>query len=246
MRSLLRPTMVATFFLAASQAPAAYVYIDTFTSPTQTLEVAAGGPGSDYDYTNSTVAVGGEREALLVRTNTSTDVTSFIASSISNGITYASPATAFGYAQLTYDGIDGTNGAGSINYAGLGSLDLTDGGINDQFLVRGGADVAGGQFIITVYSSSNNYSVQTLAVPGVGNDPANFTNFFFSFVGMTDFGTGADFTDVNAIVLTLNGQNQQGIDMGLNLFVAIPEPIAWWPIAGFAGIAFLRRRLARK
>ncbi len=236
----------AALGLAALDAPAAYVYVDTFTSPTQTVEVAFGGPASTFQYTNSTVAVGGEREVLLARTNTSTDLTSFIASSLSNGITYSSPASAYGFARLTYDGIDGTNGADSINFGGLASLDLTDGGNNDRFHVRGGADVAGGQFIITVYSSETDYSVQALAVPGTGTDPANFTNFFFTFAGMTDFGNGADFANVNAIVLELNGLSQAGVDLGVNLFVAIPEPTGWWIASALGALVLLRRRLARK
>ncbi len=237
----------AVFGLAALNAPAAYVYVDTFTSPTQTVEVAGGGPATTFQYTNSTVAVGGEREVLLARTNSSSLITSFIASSLTNGITYASPATAYGFARLTYDGIDGTNGADSINFGGLASLDLTDGGNNDRFHVRGGADVAGGQFIITVYSSETDYSVQALAVPGTGiADPVNFTNFFFTFAGMTDFGNGADFANVNAIVLELNGLSQAGVDLGVNLFVAIPEPTGWWIASALGAVALLRRRLIRK
>lgn len=240
------PWVICAALLAAQPGRAAYVYVDTFTSPTQSLTVAFGGPGSDYSYTNSSVAVGGEREALLVRTNTSTDVTSFIASSLTNGITYGAPGSALGYARVIYDGVDGSNGAASVNYAGLASLDLTDGGINDQFHIRGGAEINGGQFIITVYSTSNDYSVQTLAVPNVGTEAFQFTNFFFSFAGMTDFGSGADFTDVNAIILELNGLSQAGVDMGLNLFVAIPEPTGWWIASALGAIVMLRRRLTRK
>ncbi|MCC6354922.1 MAG: hypothetical protein IT577_13620 [Verrucomicrobiae bacterium] len=227
-------------------ATATYIYIDTFSSPTQSLSTGVGGAATNvFDYTNSTVAVGNERELLLVRTNETTGVpmTSIVASSLSNGITYATPANGLGYVRAIYDGVDASS---NLNFSGLASLDLTDGGNNDRFQIRGGADVSNGFFIVTVYSSASDYSQQVLPVPANTFLESAFTNFYFTFTGMTDFGNGANFEDVNAIVLELNGLSQPGIDFRLNLFVAIPEPSGWWPAAGLAAVVLLRRRLTRK
>jgi len=225
---------------------AAYVYIDTFTS-NQTVTLSGGGPGFAFGFTNAAgVALGNEREILIVRTNSPIGgdvVGQVMFGSLTNGVTYSANPGAFGNMAIIYDGSDGSI---NTNFAGLGSFDLTDNGLNDRFQIRGGADTANGSFTITVFSSAANYSRQTLSVPGGTGTQATFTNFFFAFADMVDFGSGADFADVNAIVFEMNGLGQAGIDMGINLFVAIPEPIAWWPLAGLAATVLFRRRLVRK
>jgi hypothetical protein len=241
-------TVCAWLLLWGPSASATYIYIDTFTSPTQSLSTGAGGVATNiFQYTNSTVALGGEREVLLVRTNTTTGVpiTSIVASSLSNGLTYATPANGLGYVRATYDGIDAST---NLNFPGLGSFDLTDNGANTLFQIRAGADTthSNGLIIVTVYSSATDYSRQVLAAPPVGTLASQFTNLFFSFAGMDNFGAGADFTDVNAIVLELNGLADAGIDMGLNLFVAVPEPGVFWLLGSVPILLLLRRRIPRK
>lgn len=232
----------AASLMFAAQADAAYVYVDTFTSPTQNVSLVSG-PGSTFEYTNSTVAVGGEREILLSVTNAGSFTFARVAQTLPDGLAYETTGDSLGYVRAIYDGTDGSS---NINFTGLGNFDLTGGGPNDRFQIRGGADNPGGEFIVTIYSSESDYSRQTLSIPGGTGTAGTFTNFFFAFADMTDFGAGADFKKVNAIVLEMNGLAQAGIEIGLNLFVAIPEPIAWWPLTGLAAVVLLRRRLARK
>lgn len=239
-RSMIRQLVCAPVCLFAMGVPchAGYLEIDAFTVPTQV--VLTNGPSVLFDYTNSAVALGGERELLLTVTNDGVGLYADVAQTLVSGLTYAQNASGRGYVQAIYDGQDGSS---NLNFSGLGNFDLTQGG-NDQFQVRGGADLANGEIIVTVYSSASDYSRQAISVPP-GTDGA-FTNFYFSFVGMADFGAGANFAQVNAIVLELNGLNASSIEMGVDLFLAIPEPFSLWPIAGMACVAVLGRRLRRR
>lgn len=221
---------------AAIHVHAGYIDIDTFYS-NQTVTLGAGGPGMAFGSTNAQgVALGDERDILVTRTNTDgANIAQVGALLGTNVLVFNENNFAYGSVAVVYDGIDGSS---ETNFSGLGSFDLTEGGLNDQFWIRGGADIAGGFFTLSVFSSSNDYSTLTWAVPGsLGND------FFIPFSGMTNFGSGADFMDVNAIVFEMNGLGQAGLDIGISIFAVIPEPLVLWPLSALAAIALLRRRL---
>ncbi len=230
---------VPAVFAVGLPCQAGYLSIDAFTAPTQVL--VTNGPSVLFDYTNSAGALGVERELLLAVTNDGFGLYAAVAELLVDGLEYDQNASGRGYVQAIYDGQDGSS---NLNFSGLGDFDLTQSGANDQFQIRGGADIANGEIIVTVYSSASDYSRQVLSVPA-GTD-FTYTNFYFSFVGMTDFGAGADFTQVNAIVLELNGLKASSVEMGIDLFLAIPEPFAVWPVAGMACVVLLGRRLRRR
>lgn len=98
-----------------------------------------------------------------------------------------------------WDGND--NDATTIDFTGLGSVDLTDTGASAGIILENVlADQAGGSATVRVYTDATNFSTRTI------NIPANAaTDLFFKFTDFTTGGgTGANFTDVGAIELEIN------------------------------------------
>jgi uncharacterized repeat protein (TIGR01451 family) len=86
---------------------------------------------------------------------------------------------------------------------GLGGVDLTDNN-ESTFRIQVEQASAATQIILEVFSDDGNSSKAGLRLPAV----AATTSFFISYADfLTHLGTGADFTDVGAIVLRILGTN---------------------------------------
>ncbi len=247
MNTTLRTTVAALLAIAgiSGSAQAAPIIIDTFLSPTQSLTAGPGGPNPTNRVvfgTNSSI-LGGERDMTLLRTNGSGRVSANVGITYTNGgVIFSSPSDTIGSLMLMYDGIDGS---ANTNFSLL-NVDLTDSGSNDRFHLRGGADIANGQFVVTVYSSATNFSRYAATVPTNTLDPSLFTDFYFLFTDMTPTGGGANFGQVRAIALELNGLNAPSVDLVLSVFEVIPEMSVSWVLGVLPVIALLRHRLARQ
>jgi hypothetical protein len=194
-------------------------------------------------------AIGGERDLYVERTSPNAGaVSTDVNMSIPGAYSYASGPMTTGYALLVWDGVDGNGNSNSINFTGLSSADVTENGVNVGFLIRGASDL-GATVVLTVYTDANNSSKATVTLPA---DPSfMFHDFFvpFSSFGI-DQGAGANFAQVGAITLLIDGRDRPATDVGVDLILAreiaqTPEP-ATIVLLGIGmislGIAAHRRR----
>lgn len=194
------------------RAHAATIVIDGFTTSQTGARVCPEvGPLTNSSVAAASEALGGERD-IYVET-TSQDITnptncmfvgvnyleSYFSSNVQQEVT--------GSVEVQWDGADGN--PTTLDAMGLGGVDLTDGGVNDQFLLRIIDNNIGiPSMDITVYTDASNYSTYSLNL-GFIFDPQNRYIPFADFT--TAAGTGADFTNVGAITWTFSaGPSQSG------------------------------------
>jgi hypothetical protein len=149
-----------------------------------------------------------------------------------------------GYALLTYDG----DGNGTLNEAGISPTDVTDGGLNSYIGLSLRSDLSA-PITMTFYSGIGNSSSFTLNTPALGF-AVPYTDYLVlmsSFV--TQSGTGADFTNITAATLLIDGTSptSAGVDLQVKNLMATPAPepaSIGLMAAGLAGLYFRRRRKA--
>ncbi len=135
--------------------------------------------------------------------------TSDSALSVSNDVTVTS------IAQVIWDGVDGNGG---IDPDGLGGLDFTGGGFDEAFqlaVLSVDNNIVG--FEIEVFSGPGNSSVTGMMLTNIMS-PQDFIFPFDAFTVAS--GTGADFTSVGAITLTIdtNTTADAGADLAIESF----------------------------
>lgn len=130
---------------------------------------------------------------------------------------------------------DGSLSTATFDTAGLGSVDLTDGGVNNALLVGVLFNDVPASIEFTVYSNSGNaVSTATLDIPGLLTDGATLRLAFADFVG------NADFSDVSALQWVLT--TGYGQDIRIDYIVAVPEPASGCLLAGPAALLLCRRK----
>ncbi len=157
----------------------------------------------------ATEVIGGERDLLVNRTSTTGSVELNVNNALLPGIlAFDSRFLGQGQRVISWDGVD--NDATRINDAGLAAVDLTSGGTATGFRLQIGADLAGGQALLRVYSNdnvagtANRFSSFTVAIPQTGGAATALEYVpFTSFVAAA--GGGADFTQVGAIEMEITG-----------------------------------------
>ncbi|MCP4658271.1 MAG: hypothetical protein GY856_22895, partial [bacterium] len=124
----------------------------------------------------------------------------------SQGVSVTATAT------LVWDGADGN--AAVIDPTGLGGVDLTVGGTQDAFLLSLISADLNSTLALSVFTDAGNASDMTLNLPGgAANDAFAIPyNTFATFVG-----AGADFTNVGAVVLTIDGSAVSALDVNIEL-----------------------------
>lgn len=230
--------------LPPSRAGAALI-IDNFeTYQSASVFGAPLGFKSSFSSLSDGGVIGGERDIYVERTSANGGAVS--AESLTDAPTfaaYASSVSTRGNALYTWDG---TDGAAPIDFTGLGGLDLTEGGAANAFLGRSTSD-HGTDIFFTVYTDALNFSRHTLAVPALGG-AFTFVDFTLAFSGFTAVGgSGADFTNVGAITMFINGQTA-ALDVAVDFVTTgttIPVPPSLvMGLACLALFALARRRLA--
>lgn len=120
---------------------------------------------------------------------------------VSGGVLAFSVATTApasrGEAVVTWDG---DTDARTLSASGLGGVNLSAAG--DAFRLTVPSASAGVELTLTVYTDAGNASVYGLLLPAIGS-PTDIDVEFGSFVTLA--GTGANFTSVGAITLTVRG-----------------------------------------
>jgi large repetitive protein len=163
----------------------------------------------------SASSLGGERD-LLVELSAATGVGDQVTLAGTVGaLTWNASLLAQGRYVDVWDGADGDGDA--IAFTGLGSVDLTSGGVSDSFRMLIGTDQAGATARLRVYTNATNWSEQSIAIP---NNPSNELIF-----KIADFTTGgaasgpANFSNVGAIEMqvgtTVDGTDGQVTFLGM-------------------------------
>ena len=130
---------------------------------------------------------------------------------------------------ITWDGIDNSP---ILNPTGLGGIDITQGGTNNGISINVLFDDLPAGLDILVYTDSGNWSKYSISLPGlIFSTPQNYSILFSNFI--TQAGSGANFSNVGAIELFINGSLFGGTDMQFDNFVTIvPEPSTLLLISG--------------
>ncbi len=159
--------------------------------------------------------LGGERDLQIIVTAGAGTITTNT-SEPSGFFDHSQPVGLRGRSILTWDGND--NNAAVLNATGLGGVNLAAPS-NDAFLIGVVSADLTSQLQIQVFSSAVNFSTATVSVPA-GTSNTNFSVLFSSFI--VSGGTGANFTNVGAVVLTINSTATPtaALDIVLDFFIA--------------------------
>jgi hypothetical protein len=196
------------------------VLIDNFS----TDQFVSVGPSGTNPLTNTggiltgTNSIGGARTISITRTAGS----GFDYVQTTGGIARVLSGDDEVTASFTWDGdIDP-----ALNATGLGGIDLTGGGSNIYFYLASRSDAVG-PISVTIYSDAGNASRAMINSPGTGFGSAAFASNLILFSAFSNFlGSGATFTNVGAIVVTVDGTGLAGLDTQIDLIEAtsVPEP----------------------
>ncbi len=167
--------------------------------------------------------LGGYRDLEIININSSNASPAVSAfGSVFNGqVDWSNPVNFDSQLKITWDGQDNSP---DIDFDGLGGVDLTPTPLEEGFLLQLTNDLAGFDIKIDVYTDAMNFSSSTINIntanPGTGNPVNVFSSFVddFTIAG----GTGADFSNVGAVQITLDGP--QDIDATIRLVETGPDP----------------------
>jgi len=178
--------------------------IDSFDSTTQAVAVTSTVPMSDSNSMLASEALGGQRD-LFVELLSGAGGVELEVNLLNLGLlTFSNKLDAVGRGVVTWDGPD--NDADQLDPIGLGAIDLTENGSNlgVRYILLGG-EVSGGVLTMHIYTDAGNYSSVSQAIPqmpvGMGEIVMLLRFSDFAVSG----GSGADFTNVGAIQLEIQG-----------------------------------------
>ena len=248
--------LLATVACAALSFNAQAVVIDDFDT-NQTVGVTQPGSASSQVLESGGDILGGYRDIYVESSNATAftfmgmNVPTFGAQVENGRYTQFSLFGASGFTFTTWDGDDNDATPDGINFTGLGGIDLTDSGAANAFGIEiFNNDQAGAPIEFTVYSSATAFSSFTFAVPEVNMTSTVADVLFTSFVAGPGALTAADFSNVGAVTMLVDGRGSStGRDVSLNILdtrlasaVPVPGSISLLA-AGFALFGFgLRRR----
>lgn len=181
------------------------VSVDDFTTTDQTATADSGTPIAPS--TATATVLGGERDLLATYLSGPFDV-ELMASTITTSLIIDSGTATTGDFNITWDGLDGD--ATTLAATGLGNVDLTNTGVADrfQFLIR--SDLAGAALTLNIYTDAANFSSFATTIP-----TGALSELLIPFTSFVDTGTGADFTDVGAIEMLVNGVAEMNAELTL-------------------------------
>ena len=229
------------------------ITIDTFDLPDKgtVFILSRDDDGDQWDRIHSVSdgsILGGERE-VMIDISGALDLGSVVAVGVigvdlnvddGNGMfTFGSQTNSGSVARLTYDG---------QSDEGLGSLDLTDGGINTDFVLRfaacdgvvgDGLDIA-----ITAESSLGGTLSYWGDIPDHGN-PSDSLVHLIPFAEFTATGGDASFDTIEALTFEFNGDRTPNVDFSLDFVAAVPEPSSV-AMLGLCLVVFVGRVLRRR
>ena len=179
--------------------------IDSFSTE-QIVEASPPLPASSPSSRSDGDVLGGERD-LFVELTAGTDRFSAVSLISADGrLRLRSDTEVTGNARVVWDGVD-DNGR-DVFATGLSGVNLTEANGNTMtgILLRAGADQAGAQLRLRLYTDDSNWSEFSTTVPQTaGGAPTSQVLIEFADTPETSSGSGADYANIGAIELTFEG-----------------------------------------
>ena len=177
--------------------------IDTFDLTDQKVEVSSLVPISHSESKSAAEAIGGQRDMLVELISGPGDVVMRVLHLDRPILVFSGDSGAVGRGVVTWDGPD--NDADQLNPVGLNGYDLTEQGTNVGIQFLQGADLPGGTLTLFVYSDADNYSSYSQPIPQTPLGTAEVLTIFRFSDFQSQSGNGADFANVGAIQLEIQG-----------------------------------------
>jgi uncharacterized repeat protein (TIGR01451 family) len=226
MRSAVLRTIILMTTAVGAHASFATTIIDSFSTNQSALTLTFPPAGTSASSSVSGADIlGGERDVQVNLTggviagNTMSGVVS------SGFFSYSQDATIAGSAVVQWDGNDGS---ATLNPNGLGGVDLTSGGSQDVVRLGFFFDDLPANVSVSVYSDATHASTATLTLPGLIFSSTNTDIPMSAFTA--SLGSGADFTHVGAITLTM-GSATTAPDIVLDSLAVVPSIVASQTVA---------------
>ncbi len=170
--------------------------IDTYTTNQATLSAP---PSASSNSTGGGDIIG-TRRGLVVNHLSGPGVTT--AGVAGGGLNFNVAATTPDSRGEVVNTWDGDTNPGTLSPAGLGGVNLTSGG-NNAFRLNIFSATAGTEIVLDVYTDGSNASRGAFVLPTVTAPTDFYLNFSSDFI--STLGTGANFANVGAILLTVRG-----------------------------------------
>lgn len=235
MSNVKRSVVVACVGLLVLAGPASAAIIDDFSTGSLAFVPASSTSNSQTAGT----MLGGERDETIVNTASSGG----ILAGVSGGAYSYGALNATGSALLSWDGTDGN---AALDPVGLGGVDLTESGVQTHFAIEILSNDFAADLILTVYTAVGDFSQITVSTPGgIPSGPAQTLSI--AFADLLPTGAGADFTNVGAITLEIDGSLEPQLDVTIGSFstgtVVVPEPATAAQLGlGLVALGIQRRR----
>ncbi len=197
--------LTALIFTVEPQIAKASITIDSFeTSQSLTAEGDIPPDNVEYGTVIGADIAGTERDAYIEITE-GVNYLTLKSNDGGNGLLAHSQETGVkGISLLVWDGPDGD--PLSIDYTGLGGMDLTSAGVMDHVKILVYEEDWPADIVFSVYSDAGNWSSYELNLPGLIEAPG--ISFYLPFTDFTvQAGTGADFTNVGALSMEIVGHH---------------------------------------
>lgn len=208
--------------LTASIALAAALQIDNFDTGTLNISVNTISPQISSAVDTNAAALGGDREAVLTWVSGNGSAQANIDIYDTNRLNFNQDNGVSSLLLMRWDGIDAQPTVNNQGLTGADS-DFTGGGTNNAFDLEVVNDDTPATVILTVYSTSANWSQFSLNLPGGINTPAH-VDFVVPFGPgngwVVGAGSGADFTAVTSLEVLIDGTVTAGADVAIDFFDA--------------------------
>jgi hypothetical protein len=211
-RHLVAGVLLGGLVLLAWAEDSEALLIDDFSTD-QTLVVITPDVSANSQIPGSGI-LGGERDVEV------TLVASIgITMAVSGGnFAYGQLGASLGTTRIVWDGMDGDS---LLNPTGLGGIDFTEAGAEDQIAIPLLVSNSSSQVTLEAYTDAANFSRATVSLPGSVPPQQSLS---VRFVDFTDAGVsgGADFTNIGAFSLYIDGSSTPGLTAVFD--TVMPEP----------------------
>jgi len=205
--------------------------IDDFSTD-QTVILVGGAPDSTSSQVSGAGILGGQRDMQMTLLSNM----GVVMAASGGELTYLQAFNSGATGLIVWDGPDAPE---TLSPTGLGGVDFTDGGGEDKIAMPLLFNNLSAPMTLTAYTDAVNFSMATVSFPGNVPPLARLSVLFTSFVADPG-GTGADFTNIGAFSLFIDGSSTQGLTVEIDSVV--PEPsTATLLLFGILGIIAIRR-----
>lgn len=237
-------SMLLSVLIAGWSLDAKALLIDDFSVGSTNI-TANSGTTSVQDVESVAGVLGGEREVTVVWNGPAGNTGDLNGRIAGDSYQHGQGPAVRGQSYLVYDGSgDANNDPIDIAATGLGGIDLTADGAFAFALDLLFADLTGSNALkILVYTDENNYSELSRVISAAAPPAVRYLFPFASFVQGLGATGAADFTNVGAIVLVIEGNSEPALDVQIDHFATVvPEP-ASLVLMGIGLSCFGMRRL---